>query len=123
MKNLTSTSTTSTHTPDICPPHHVPYVISQPVDDRITAADKLQMFSLGGLFCHQENYKTCRHKGHGHNNEDGNHHIGPLKPEETEERLPECSRNRQSMLLSNIQIIQREAGTGPIHWVVCQCDA
>lgn len=33
------------------PPHHVPYVVGQPVDDRVTATDKLQVFGLCGFLC------------------------------------------------------------------------
>lgn len=85
---LFSVRTSHTHVPDIYP-YHVPYVISQPVDNRVTAADKLQMFGLCGLLCNQENYEAGWHKGHGHNNEDGNHHICPLEPEEKGERRGE----------------------------------
>lgn len=79
-------SVTYTYTHTLCPPHHVPYVVSQPVDDRVTATDKLQVFGLCGFLCNQENHKAGWHKGHGHNNEDGNHHICPLKPGDTEGR-------------------------------------
>ena len=58
------------HTPYAA--HHVPHVVSQPVDDGVTAAHKLQVFGLRGFLCNQEHHKAGRHKGHGHNDEDGN---------------------------------------------------
>lgn len=62
-----------------CPAYHVPHVVGQPVDDRITATHKLQVFGLGGFFGHQEYHKAGWDEGHGHNDEDGDHHICALQ--------------------------------------------
>lgn len=64
---------------DSSAPYHVPDVVGQPVGNRVTAADKLQMFSLRGLLSHQKDNKAGRHKGHGHDDEDGNHHVCALQ--------------------------------------------
>ncbi|PWA16013.1 hypothetical protein CCH79_00019352, partial [Gambusia affinis] len=69
----------------LCPAHHVPDVVGQPVDDRVTATDELQMFGFSGFLCNQENHKAGRYEGHGNNNEDGNHHVGALQPADTGE--------------------------------------
>jgi len=70
------------------PPHHVPDVVGQPVDDGVTAAHELQVFGLRGFLRDQEHHEAGRHKGHGHDDEDGNHYIGTLEPggERREER-------------------------------------
>lgn len=81
--------------------HHVPDVISQPVDHRITAADKLQMFGLSGFLCNQENHKAGWHKGHGDNDEDGYHHICSLEPGDTEERRGDMMRREEKMRRDN----------------------
>lgn len=67
------------------PPHHVPYVVSQPVDDRVAATDKLQVFGLCGFLCNKEYHKAGWHKRHGNNDEDSNHYICPLEPVDTGE--------------------------------------
>lgn len=61
------------------PAHHVPHVVGQPVDDRVAAAHELQVFGLGGLFSHEEHHEARWHEGHGHDNEDGNHHVCALQ--------------------------------------------
>lgn len=67
-------------------PHHVPYVVSQPVDDRVAATDKLQMFGFRWFLRYQENHKARWHKGHGGYDEDGDHHICALQPGGEESR-------------------------------------
>ena len=85
----TCTNTVSVSHTHMYPPHHVPYVVSQPVDDRVTAADKLQVFGLCWFLCNQENHKAGWHERHGNNDEDGNHHICALESRDTEDRRGE----------------------------------
>lgn len=62
--------------------HHVPDVVGQPVDDRVTAADKLQVLRLGRLLRHEEHHEAGWHKRHGHDDEDGDDHVSALEPED-----------------------------------------
>lgn len=66
--------------------HHIPHIVGQPVNDRVTATNKLQMFSLCGFFSYQEHNEAGWYKRHSHNNENGNHHISALEPGDTRER-------------------------------------
>ena len=61
------------------PPHHVPDVVGQPVDDGVATTDKLQVFGFGGLLGHEEDYKAGRHEGHRDDDEDGDHHVSALQ--------------------------------------------
>lgn len=61
------------------PAHHVPNIVGQPVDDRVTAAHELQVLSLGGLLRHQKDHKAGWDKGHGYDDEDSNDHISALE--------------------------------------------
>ena len=131
----------NTHSPPLClssSPHHVPYVVGQPVNDRVTPADKLQVLGLGGLLRDQEHDKAGRDERHGHDDEDGDHHVGALEPAPTqiteergrsrEESRPCCRMNAlggKTTFLSHgegggLQVVQGEAGTGSIHRVVRQ---
>lgn len=65
--------------------HHVPHVVGQPVNDGIAATHKLQVLGLGRLLRHEENHKAGGHKGHGHDDEDGDDHVGALQPGHREE--------------------------------------
>lgn len=61
------------------PSHHVPNVVGQPVDDRITAAHELQVLGLGGLLSYQKDHKAGWDKGHRHDDKDSNDHISALE--------------------------------------------
>ena len=60
--------------------HHVPYVVWQPVDDRIHPADKLQVLGFGWSFSNKKHDKAGWYKWHGNDDKYGDHKIYALTP-------------------------------------------
>ena len=58
--------------------YHVPDEVGDPVDKGSHPTDVLQVLGFGGPFNDQEDHKASWHKGHGHDDEDGNDDIGGL---------------------------------------------
>ena len=58
--------------------HHVPDIVSQPVDDSIEAADNLKMFRFDRSLVHKKHHKRRRNKGHGADSEYCDQNIGAL---------------------------------------------
>ena len=59
--------------------HHIPDVVSEPVDDRIESADELQMLRLDGALVNEEQDETGRDERHGNDDENGDKDVRSLK--------------------------------------------
>ena len=55
--------------------YHVPEEVGDPVDGRVDAADKLQVFAVGHPLLDQEQHKAGWHEGHGKDHTDRHDHI------------------------------------------------
>ena len=59
--------------------NHIPGTVSYPVNDRIHASDKLQMFGFGRSLIHQEHHEGGWDKRHGRDDEHRDQHIRPFQ--------------------------------------------
>ena len=55
--------------------YHVPEEVGDPVDSRVDAADKLQVFAVGHSLLDQEEHEAGRHEGHGKDHADRHNHV------------------------------------------------
>ena len=55
--------------------YHVPEEVGDPVDGRVDAADKLQVFAIGHSLLDQEQHKAGWHEGHGEDHTDRHNHV------------------------------------------------
>ena len=55
--------------------YQVPGKVGEPVDDRVDATDKLQMFRVGRPLLYQIHGETGRYEGHGKYHTDSNHNV------------------------------------------------
>lgn len=59
----------------VCPSHHVPSEVGQPVEQRLHAADELHVFGCVDSLLDEEDHKARRDEGHGKDHADGHQHI------------------------------------------------